>query len=437
MQAGIDDASVSGAHTPASKIIFVNRFFFPDESATSRMLSDLAFRLAHRGLSVTVITSRLLYGAPGATLPPREELNGVDVRRVATAAHGRARLAGRAVDYASFHVAAARELWQIAERGDVVVAKSDPPLIALSVALVARAKRVVLVNWLQDLFPELAAALTPRLLPKWLETRLLIARDRTLRRAAMNVVLGERMRDRLLARGINATQIRIVPNWADPTEITPRSPEHSGIRQRLRLEGRFVVGYSGNLGRAHEFDTLLGAAELLRTDANFVFLITGAGAKATALREAVRAAGLANFVFQDYQPRELLADSLAAADAHLVSLLPSLEGLIVPSKIYGILAAGRPAIFIGATDGELARMLREQDCGTAVATGDCAHLAAELRALRDAPSRLLSLGERARQVALTSYTSEHAVASWLSLLDSIAPATIQRAQRTLKYATNA
>src|SRR5882724_4124885 len=155
--------------TPAGKLVFVNRYFAPDESATSRMLSDLAFRLAGHGVSVSIVTSRQRYENSRASLPPYEELGNVHVHRVPTATQGRARLAGRALDYASFHAAAALKLLHLLSRGDVVVAKTDPPLISIAVSRVASWKGALLVNWLQDLFPEVASAVAPNLLPPWLE----------------------------------------------------------------------------------------------------------------------------------------------------------------------------------------------------------------------------------------------------------------------------
>jgi glycosyltransferase involved in cell wall biosynthesis len=398
------------------------------------MLSDLSFRLAEYGVSVTVVTSRQLYEDPRAALPPREVTHGVTVHRVAGATRGRARIVGRALDYVSFHAAAGVELLKILRKGDVVVAKTDPPLISLAVAYAAALRGAVLVNWLQDLFPEVASVLTPNLIPAWAERCLIGARNRSLRRAAMNVVLSESMRARLLAAGIAAARVRIVPNWADTASVRPQAAAESATRLRLGLAGRFVVGYSGNLGRAHEFDTLIGAARLLRRDSRFAFLITGGGAKADALREAVQAEGLDSFFFQGYQPAELLSDSLAAADLHFVSLLPALEGLIVPSKTYGILAAGRAVLYVGATDGDLARLVTERDCGIAVAVGDSARLAAELVALRDSPARLQAMGVKARQLAVSRYTSEHAVADWLEFLEDIAPSSVRSTPRTLNQA---
>jgi glycosyltransferase involved in cell wall biosynthesis len=388
------------------------------------MLADLAFQLVERGLCVSVVTSRQLYEDPKAALPRRESIRGVTVHRVSTATRGRSRLAGRALDYASFHVAAGIELLRVLSRGDLVVAKTDPPLLSVAVARAAAWRGAALINWLQDLFPEVASALAAKPLPSWLENGLMAARDRSLRDAVMNVVLSEGMRARLVARGIEAKHVQVIPNWANAADIVPIPTTKSQTRRRVGLNRCFVVGYSGNLGRAHEFETLLGAARLLRADPDIAFLITGGGAKAQALRQAVQTEGLVNLVFQDYQPPELLGDSLAASDVHLVSLLPAMEGLIVPSKIYGILAAGRPAVFVGDPNGDLARLIREHQCGISVQVGQSAQLATQLRELRGDPARLEAMGNRARDLALSRYTSQHAVTQWLTMLGEVAPQII-------------
>jgi len=410
---------MAGAHIRRSaRVVFVNRYFHPDESATSRMLSDLAFRLVERGIEVAVVTSRQLYENPHGGLAAQENVRGVAIHRVAACTFGRARLLGRALDYLSFHVAAGLKLLSLLSAGDVVVAKTDPPLICVVSGVAARLRGARLVNWLQDLFPEVAAALSPAMLPSWLHDALAGLRDRSLRMAAMNVVIGNGMRERLLVRGIGADHIRVIPNWADPQAIVPIAKDNSQIRSRLNLQNRFVIGYSGNFGRAHEFHTLLDAARHLR-DERFAFVMTGGGARSDELRAAVAREALTNFHFQGYQPVAMLSDSLAAADVHLVSLLPSLEGLIVPSKVYGILAAGRPVVFIGDTRGEVANLLREHDCGISVAPGAGQHLADELRALQADPERVLALGANARRLALLRHTSHGAAADWSGLLGDL------------------
>jgi colanic acid biosynthesis glycosyl transferase WcaI len=409
----------SQQRTSGRKTVFVNRFFHPDESATSRMLSDLAFRLAEAGLPVAIITSRQLYDDPAANLPAHEVIAGVEIWRIRTATRGRRSLLGRALDYATFHLNAFLQLARLLQPGDVVVAKTDPPLISILVAVIARWRGALMVNWLQDLFPEVAVALAPGVMPRWLRATLMGLRDWSLRRAVMNIVIGEGMRARLLARGIDATRVSVIPNWADAQTLVPMSVEQSSTRARLGLADKFVIGYSGNFGRAHEFQTLLAAAKLLGGDTRFVFLMTGGGARTGQLREEVSRAGLTSFVFQGYQPADLLSDSLAAADLHLVSLLPSMEGLVLPSKVYGILAAGRPVVFIGDTEGDVATLVREHACGISVAVGEGSALASVLRSLQAHPLQVQAMAANARCIAVARYTSEHAAASWLRILEQI------------------
>jgi colanic acid biosynthesis glycosyl transferase WcaI len=383
------------------------------------MLSDLAFRLAGRGVAVAIVTSRQLYENAAAQLPSHEIVGGVEVWRIATTTLGRRNLLGRALDYATFHWSAALKLARVLHPGDVVIAKTDPPLISMVVSWVARLRGAFLVNWLQDLFPEVATALTPGAMPHWLQSALAGARDRSLRRAAMNVVIGERMATQVARHGIARARIRVIPNWADCESVAPMDTQRSAARARLGLMNHFVIGYSGNFGRAHEFDTLIAAARLLVDDPQIAFLMTGGGAKNAPLQDAVERAGLCSFHFQDYQPAQLLSDSMAAADVHLVSLLPAIEGLIVPSKVYGILAAGRPVVFVGDLEGEIAGMIRQHRCGIAVAVGNSRRLATALQELQADPPRVAAMGVNARRLALASYTSERATNDWLNLLGDV------------------
>jgi colanic acid biosynthesis glycosyl transferase WcaI len=401
-----------------SKIVFVNRYYDPDQSATSQMLTDLARGLAARGLDVHVVCSRQLYGDPSVQLAAEETLSGVQVHRVSTTRFGRSHLAGRAMDYASFYISCAVFLLRILGRRDRLVAKTDPPLLSILAASIAKLKRAALINWQQDVFPEVASHLGANPLPDWLDEVLKRLRDASLRAASMNVVIGGRMREYLAARGIPESRLCVIENWADGEAIRPKPTSASALRQRLALAHRFVVCYSGNLGRAHEFDTILGAAELLRADPAFVFLFIGSGAKMEALKKAVAALALDSFRFLPYQSRETLEDSLAAADVHLVSLLPPLEGLIVPSKLYGILAAGRASIFVGDLDGEVGRTTQRGECGRAVAVGDSPGLADALRDLKGEPEALAHMGYAARRLLCEQFGLQHALEHWWAVLEA-------------------
>jgi glycosyltransferase involved in cell wall biosynthesis len=283
---------------------------------------------------------------------------------------------------------------------------------------VAYLRGAILVNWLQDVFPEVAAKLSALAIPGWLYRPLLAARNHSLRRARVNIVLGERMAQHV-ARIAPGERVRVVENWADGALITPRLPGASRLRTQLGLEGSFVVGYSGNLGRAHEYATMLDAASQLASVPHIVFLFIGGGAKFVELRRQVEERGLRNFRFLPYQPRAQLADSLAAADVHLACLLPELEGLIVPSKAYGVLAAARPLISIGDLEGELARLVRTNQCGAAVSCGDGSALATQVLRLQADRAECSAMGQRARAAFERQYSLESAVRRWSDLLGSL------------------
>ena len=374
------------------RIVFVNRYFHPDHSATSQMVSDLAFHLAARGHDVEAIASRQRYDDPSARLAPSETVAGVRITRVATTRFGRTFLGGRAIDYLTFYLTAWLAL--LTRRGAIVVTMTDPPLMSI-VAMFAARRRI---NWIQDLFPEVAEALG--VLRGAGPLRAL--RDLSLRTARANVVLGDRMAQRVPWRAF------VQHNWADAAlRPIPRDDD-----------GSFVVGYSGNLGRAHDFATITGAMRLLADEPAIRFVITGGGAQLDSVKEATK--GLDNVSFRPYQPRELLSESLSSADVHLVSLQPELEGLIVPSKIYGILAVARPAIFIGATDGEAGNMLTINDCGVVVTPGDSAALARVIRELASDRARAAAMGRRGQALYESHFAPAIAFAKWERILEGAA-----------------
>jgi len=361
------------------------------------MVAGLAFFLAERGHEVVAVTSRQRYDDPRERLAKRERVRGVEVVRVATTRFGRAFLPGRAVDYATFYASAFVALLRRARRGTVVVAMTDPPLISIVAALAAKLRGARLVNWTQDLFPEVATALgmrVPRVLAR--------LRDRSLRAAANNVALGERMAERVRAAGARAT---VRHNWADASLHPITTPND-----------RFVVAYSGNLGRAHDAATIIGAMRKLANDPRIRFVFTGGGAQLDAVK---RTAG-DHVRFEPYQPVERLSESLSAADAHLVTLRPELEGLIVPSKFYGVLAVGRAVIFIGARDGELARLIVEHDCGVVVEQGDDAALAACIEELAANRKRAAAMGARGQALYESRFAPPIALAEWERILTEAA-----------------
>jgi glycosyltransferase involved in cell wall biosynthesis len=338
------------------------------------------------------------------------------VRRLRTSSLGRDHLWGRALDYASFYSAAAAHLARAAKRGDIIVAKSDPPLLSVLGAGASALRGARQVNWVQDLYPEVALALGVRGLNGPHGRLLKTLRDRSLTTAAANVVIGNGMADRVAELGVPRERIEIIPNWCDDAAIQPVPRCENRLRSEWGLDGKFVVGYSGNLGRAHEIGTILGAAEILRDRRDITFLFIGGGHLRDKLKCAVASRGLQSFAFKPYQPPEQLAHSLSVADVHWVSLRPELEGLILPSKVYGIAAAGRPIVVVASPDGELAKVVRHHDAGLAVRAGDSAGFAAAIVRLADDPAARERMGRNARTMVEGTFSRAVALRRWTDLI---------------------
>jgi colanic acid biosynthesis glycosyl transferase WcaI len=397
------------------KVVFVNRFFHPDLAPTGLHAADVAFDLATSGREVHAVTSRLAYegGAPGYTA--EETVRGVRIHRVWTTAFGRSSLAGRALDYISFYIFSFCCLVRELKRGDIVVAKTDPPLISVVAALAARLRGARLVNWMQDVFPETAQRAWKGSLAEPLGVLAREVRNWSVGRAAVNVVLGERMAAEMVSL-VPGAHLRVASNWADGTAIRPMALEASGLRRDWGLEGKFVVGYSGNLGRVHDCHTILAAAHMLAGEGSVMFSFVGGGFHFP----MVRAEGLANVSVRGYVPESQLGESLAACDVHLVTLMPQFEGLIVPSKFYGVAAAGRAVIFIGDPDGEIARAIATHGCGVTVAAGDAEGLVAAIRDLRSSPEKLRAMGEQARVAFEREWDKPLALARWRNVIEEVA-----------------
>lgn len=383
------------------------------------MLSDLTFALAARGLDVHVVTSRLLYKDQSARLPAREEIKGVQVHRVLTTSSARQSTRLQLLDYTTFLVTGLSKLVSLTYRGDTVVVKTDPPLLSVPVILLSRILGWRQVNWLQDAFPEIARAAGVgsryKRLSECFFGLLIKMRNASLKHSAATVVLGERMLEHLEGEGLSRDSLTIIPNWSDTRAILPIAADQNELREKWGLANRFVLGYSGNMGVAHDFELLLGAASKLQQDAKTSIVLIGGGKRKARLEREVASRNLTNIAFKPYQPRIDLAASLSVPDVHLVILRPEMEGLIVPSKFYGVAAAGRPTIFIGDLDGEVARMIARFNCGIAVDPSDEVGLVDAVRRYSSDPTLVASHGNNARTMAVEHFDLQISVGKWRAL----------------------
>jgi colanic acid biosynthesis glycosyl transferase WcaI len=400
------------------KFVLVNRFCFPDEAATSRLVSSLAFSLRREGLPMHILASRMDHQRAAHRPPARESIEGVQIHRIWSSRFGRQRLLGRAIDYLTFYLSACCWLLRKLKPGDVCILCTDPPLLSVVALAPIALKRAVPINWIMDLFPEVAIELgrMPRLAAR-IAVRL---RDISLRRVRCAVALTGRMADQLKRSGLAADRLRVVYPWSDGDAIVPVAAADNRLRQDWGLVGQFVLAYSGNMGRAHEFGTFLDAATLLRERGDTVFLFIGDGHRHDWVVREVAQRRLANVVFKPLQPLEQLSHSLGVADVHLVSLLPEMEPLVIPSKFFGILAAGRPTLFVGAPDGEIARLIQAGDCGASVPIGQPELLVEWILRLRQDAQLRRAMGWNARRLFDARFTRSAATGEWARLLRSVA-----------------
>ncbi len=402
------------------KLIFINRYFYPDHSATSQLLSDLAFQLANGKMLVHIVTSRQRYDDPTAKLVSEENIYNVHVHRIWTSRFGRDSIPGRAFDYLTFYISATFFLFFLVKKNDTVIAKTDPPLISVFAAVATRVKGARLINWLQDLFPEIASALGVNGVQKgFLFDFIKWLRNWSLKVAAKNIVLGELMKARLINEGMKPDRIDVIHNWADCELIHPVDRVSNRLRADWGVTNKFVIGYSGNLGRAHEFDTILDAAEILKDKHDIVFLFIGGGTQVETVRREAAKRGLSNVIFKPYQLRGILSESLSVPDVHLISLRPELESLIVPSKFYGIAGVGRTVIFIGDKKGEIPSILAKENCGFTINVGEKIILAELITNLAAKPELVRQGDAHARAVFEQKFNSKYSIEQWKVLLSDI------------------
>jgi colanic acid biosynthesis glycosyl transferase WcaI len=384
-------------------VLFFNRSYFPDQTATGQLLTDLSEDLVRdHGCRVSVVVGPPLQPLAGHAVEQhriivRETRNGVEIHRALGTRFDKRRFAGRAANYVSYFCSATWAGLHV-DRPDVVVALTDPPIIGLAAWLTSRRRRAPFVMAFNDLFPEVTA-----LLPDFHSTSV----DRVLqkvneflvRRAAMNIALGEMMRERLIEnKGAPADRVTVIPSWADTSAIAP-GEKRNAFSIAHGFADRFVVMHSGNLGLSQELDAVVEAAALLRDLDDLVVVFQGDGVKKADLEARVRDLGLTNVRFLPFASRADLGLSFASADVFLVSLQRGLAGYIVPSKLYGILAAGRPYVAAVEEDCEVASITRGHDCGLVAEPGNAADLAAKIRVLHGDRVRTARLGASARQAS--------------------------------------
>ena len=374
------------------------------------MISAVAEDAVQASWRVTVVTSARGYNRD-ETYPTFAEHGGASIHRVGGARFNRHSVAGRLANYLTFIVASGWKLLWL-PTPDCLVATSAPPF-SLALAWFMRVFRPVpFVFVAEDLYPEIAVA-SGILRAESATTRLAgCLFGRWLRRAETIIVLGEHMKARLLASHPQLDPARVVAidNWHDGKRLFPL-PRAAGER--------VCVQYSGNFGEGHDFATLASAMERLKGDARMHFQFIGGGRRRPWLEAEVKQRGLHNCSFHDYVPEAELNQSLNTADVCHVTVARGFEGLLVPSKLYGIMAVGKPVLYYGATDGDVPALVKRHELGWVIEQGDAAGLARALREAAADPQLRARLGANARRAFEVHYDRPLATARYIRLFEAI------------------
>ena len=404
------------------KVLLVNQFFFPNVAAVAQLMADLAEDLTEKGVKVGVLCGRANYSRekndPRAANP---YLKQVTVHRVPSLNFGGRSGVVHLLNYLSFLILAPLRAI-ILSRYDCTVVFTNPPLIALVGWLLRLLRGTKFVYVVEDLYPDVAIELG------FLKRDGIVTQiaDRVscflLRHADRVVALGDRMKQELLTKGVKEDRMVIIPNWADGEQIYPVEKSANWFVEKHHLKGRFVVQYSGHMGEGHDFSTILQAAKCLKEYDDIVFLFIGNGPKRGEIDRFKEEHKLDNVLLLPYQDRSSLKFSLGAADVALISLKPKLEPMMFPCKVYGIMASGRPFIYLGSEQGEISRIAQAAECGFTVPLDKVESLVDTILHLYQDELLRQELGSKAREYFLEHFERKLATAQYYGLLMDVVEA---------------
>ncbi len=413
-------------------VAFFNRSFYPETAATSQFLTELCeILVSEYGCRISVVAGTPLLSIDGQAarqakgILTRDHYAGINILRARGTRFSKTGFLGRFSNYVSYFLSACYAGLRL-ERPDIVVALTDPPIIGLAAYLAARRFGAPLVMSYQDIFPE-AGRLLEDFHSGLVDAVLERVNNFLVRRASRVVALGKVMRQRLIEnKGADETKALVIPLWADCAAIMP-GPKVNGFSRENGLDGKFVVMHSGNVGLSQGLEVLLGAAKQLRHLSDLEIVFVGDGVKKAALIEEARVFRLDNVRFLPFQPKEKLRESFASADVFVISLKRGLAGIIVPSKLYGILAAGRPCVAAVESNCEVAAITQEHDCGLIADPENPRDLAEKILVLYRDRELARRMGENARKAALR-FDRKIGVRAYYELFDELAkkPSGVRR-----------
>lgn len=398
----------SGTH-----ILFVNEFFHPDICASAAVISDHLPRIAklRPDFQITVMAGNRAWDDPTVEYEAEADYQGVRIVRVDRPVVSRTNLVRRALGFAAFQRNAIRLARRLAGV-DLVVGTTAPPQGGGVARKIAKKRECPYIYKVLDLYPDLAATLGRIRDGGFLYRRWLATDTKSMREAKVVVTVADRMVDRIVEeRGIPREKTWAIHDGFDPARVGPVGENR--FAHSHNPKGRFVVQYAGNMGLSHPFETILDAANRLAVDNAFQFQFIGDGPH----RGYVEKHLPANARLIDYQPADRLREVLGSADICLISQHDDMFDKALPYKVFGILAAGKPAIFVGNRRSEIVEWLEDVGAGVHVNQGDSDRLAAVIREIQADGPRATAMGEAARRLLDERFHSDIIAQRWVEAFE--------------------
>ncbi len=411
--------------TTQKTVWILSELFYPEETGSGYFITRIAEAIAARH-RVGVLTVQPTYQARGIKAPVEETFKGMFIHRCRATSLNKDILPFRLVNLLTISVSIFFNALFRIQKNDIVVVITNPPTLPFIASLICRLRRARLILRVEDLYPDVLIA-AGLMNPDSVFSKMIQALHHNLyQRADHILVLGREMQRVVQSRnGTGDGHVSMIPHWADCNEIIPKSRNDNALLKRLGLSHKFVIQYSGNMGRTHDLESLITCARLLENEKDIHFLFAGNGAKEACLKKALRDTGLTNVTHIAPQPRAELTILLNACDLAVISFISGMAGASVPSRMYNILSAGKPILAACDKASELARVVAEEQVGWVVPPGSPQALADAIReAMADRPL-LDQMSLRARQAATEKYACPVVIEKHQALMDRLVQSYVQ------------
>jgi colanic acid biosynthesis glycosyl transferase WcaI len=400
------------------RLLFLNRCFYPDVEATGQLLTDLCKELED-DFEVHVICGNSLYRKTRTRgLIHKTQYGKITIWRTNNTTLPKKYFLARFINLLSYYILCF--IWSFfIKKVDCIISETDPPLLASVAYVNSRLRQSRFIYYSQDIWPDVGIV-NERMTNPILTKILRVANGFLYNKATKIIVPGRDMKERLEEKnGIPFYKIEVVENWADPSRISPIRREDNTFIKKHSLENKFVVMFSGNIGLSQDLENIIHLADIFKEHKDIVFVLIGDGALKEKLKNMSLSLGLKNIKFLPYQDRKDLKFSLNAAHIHLVPLKRGMKGIIVPSKVYGIMASGKP--FLAAVDenSEIDRTIKEFHCGVIVKPSDGRELEKAIRWAYRNPEEIKTMGEKGRKALENRYSKEICTKKFKKIVENL------------------